>query len=65
MRCEIAEGIRKIDHPTIAELNSAMVGFDFTLTMTENDDASSGVYRAPKMALPTRTWVAPNCTAVS
>lgn len=41
MRCEIAEGVKAIPNATPAELQNTMAGFDFTLTMTEENDASS------------------------
>lgn len=42
MRCEIAEGINRIPAASEVELEGTMIGFDFVLKMTEDNDATAG-----------------------
>lgn len=42
MRCEIRDGIAKSSFPIDLPLSTVWVGFDFILTMTEDNDATAG-----------------------
>jgi hypothetical protein len=42
MRCEISDGINRLSAASEVELEGTMIGFDFVLKMTEDNDATAG-----------------------